>query len=532
MTFTALHHPVATITAGGPTSGTQRARVTPAPAKVTPLCLEAAERACPRWLACEIDERPGTRTAFNRWRIRNALVARATAAHRQLRAPRPEDFGPPSNLLPEEAAIFVEAGAGYVRHFGGRDVRAVAHGPSRPDYWPKRNLTVGGAIDLAVEDADGDLELRQLELWGGPVCADPTRSAKVLCAVLRLARRASGGGLRVRHVDLLGADADEWEIDWARDLQGLGALLDERVAVVRERARSPSPEIGQGCGMCRHAEDCPAHRNAGTPVPPTDVDDHQGEDLIGDIVRLSPTAVENWYRCRRAFRARHLLSLPGTDPGPGGANEGLLVHRLLHRLHREGRCGDALRMSDLAESHAGADGLDASRTLGFLDRHARRCPRGAISVGHERELARGWFGARPVLMVTGTIDAVWSHGGLLDARDYKCGVPQVATLRDSAEARVQAWLLAPLAEELGLQLRLRHEHLSPQAADDPDPFEPDAEDLEDISAELIGLGAAVGAEREWRGVSTEPVCRTCSYRSVCPDNASPAGIQSSGREVL
>src|SRR5437588_7498262 len=116
-------HPVGTIVVGGPTSGRQASRVTPAPAKVTPLSLEAAERACPRWLACEIDELPGTRTVFNRWRIRNALLARANAAHRQLRAPSAADFAPPSNLLPEEAAVFAEAAAGYVRHFGGQAVR-------------------------------------------------------------------------------------------------------------------------------------------------------------------------------------------------------------------------------------------------------------------------------------------------------------------------------------------------------------------------------------------------------------------------
>jgi RecB family exonuclease len=506
--------------------------LTPAPAKVTPLCLEAAERACPRWLACEIDERPGTRTAFNRWRIRNALVARANAAHRQLRAPSPEDFGPPSNLLPEEAAIFVDAGAGYLRHFGDQEVRAVVSRGGRADYWPKRNLTVGGAIDLIVEDGDGHLELRQLELWGGPVCADPTRSAKVLCAVLRLASMASGRRLLVRHVDLLGDEADEREIDWGRDLPSLATLLDERVAVVRDRARSPSAQMGQGCAMCRHAEDCPAHHSAGTPAPATALDDARADDLVGDIVRLSPTAVENWYRCRRAFRARHLLSLPSTDPGPGGASEGLLVHRLLHHLHREERCGDVLRMTDLAESHAGGEGLDAAGTLGFLDRHARRCPRGASAVGHERELARAWFGARPLLMVTGTIDAIWSHDGVLDARDYKCGMAQVASLRESAEARVQAWLLAPLADDLGLQLRLRHEHLAPGATEDPDPFEPDADDLEEISAELIGLAGAIGAEREWRGVRAEPVCRTCRYRSVCPDDASQGVDRISGLEVL
>jgi hypothetical protein len=189
-------------------------------------------------------------------------------------------------------------------------------------------------------------------------------------------------------------------------------------------------------------------------------------------------------------------------------------------------------MADLAESHAGTDGVDAGRTLGFLERHARRCPRGAASVGQERELARAWFGARPALMVTGTIDAIWSHGDLLDARDYKCGMPQVAALRESAEARVQAWLLAPVAEELGLQLRLRHEHLSPDATDDPDPYEPDAEDLQEISEELVGIAAAVGAEREWRGVSGEAVCRICSYRSVCPDDASRRLDQAPGLEML
>jgi RecB family exonuclease len=527
-----LHPLVGTISAGDLASRILGATLTAAPAKVTPLCLEAAERACPRWLACEIDERPGTRTAFNRWRIRNALLARANAAHRQRHAPRPEDFGPPSNLLPEEAAIFMEAGAGYLRHFGGQEVQSVARRSGRADYWPKRNLTVGGAIDLLVEQSDGHLELRQLELWGGAVCADPTNSAKMLCAVLRLASMASGRRLRVRHVDLLGDDADECEIDWARDLPRLATMLDERVAVVRDRARSPLVQLGQGCAMCRHAEDCPGHRSAGIPAPPTDLEDVPRDDLVGDIVRLSPTAVENWYRCHRAFRARHLLSLPSTDPGPGGANEGLLVHRLLYRLHREERCGDQVRMADLAESHAAGEGVDAARTLGFLDRHARRCPRGAAAVGHERELARAWFGARPLLMVTGTIDAIWSHDTLLDARDYKCGMPQVASLRESAEARVQAWLLAPLAHELGLQLRLRHEHLSAEATEDPDPFEPDAEDLEEISAELVGLCAAIGAEREWRGASAEPVCRTCAYRSVCPDDASRGVGRPSGLEML
>jgi hypothetical protein len=29
------------------------------------------------------------------------------------------------------------------------------------------------------------------------------------------------------------------------------------------------------------------------------------------------------------------------------------------------------------------------------------------------------------------------------------------------------------------------------------------------------------AEREFRGVAEEPVCRRCSYRSICDDSAAP-----------
>jgi hypothetical protein len=95
---------------------------------------------------------------------------------------------------------------------------------------------------------------------------------------------------------------------------------------------------------------------------------------------------------------------------------------------------------------------------------------------------------------------------------------------DDPRARLQAWLAAPIAARLGLQLRIRYEHLAPEITDDPLPFEPDDDDLATIEEELRGVAAAIhdAAAAAWfPGVSEHEVCATCRYRSVCPESAAP-----------
>jgi PD-(D/E)XK nuclease superfamily protein len=124
-----------------------------------------------------------------------------------------------------------------------------------------------------------------------------------------------------------------------------------------------------------------------------------------------------------------------------------------------------------------------------------------------------------MFMATGRIDAIWRHRDLLDARDYKTGRPFTERVADDPRARLQVWLLAPLARREQLRLRLRYEFLAAEVDDDPEPFEPDDDDLEAIEAELRGIVSAIRAEDQFAGVADATVCGRCRFRSVCRDSA-------------
>lgn len=238
--------------------------------------------------------------------------------------------------------------------------------------------------------------------------------------------------------------------------------------------------------------------------------------LVADVVLLSPTTVWRWNRCRRLYLLRNLLQLPSVDESPW-TDEGLKVHAVLRQLHEQGRCDDQRSREEFVEMYGGGAG---DRLRGFLERHAERCPRGAEPAGHEVAVSR--YQARPPAFVaTGSIDALWVHDKLLDARDYKTGTDVLSDLSRDLRARVQAWLLAPMAERRGLRLRLRYEFLAPEAADDPPAWEPEPDELAAVEAELHEIAEAMRGEREFEGVGDAAVCRTCEYRSICVDAAVP-----------
>jgi hypothetical protein len=237
--------------------------------------------------------------------------------------------------------------------------------------------------------------------------------------------------------------------------------------------------------------------------------------MLAQILPLTATSVDEWSRCMRAYRNQVLLGLPASDDGPS-SDHGLLVHDLLRLLHQQGSCRDAAVVDDVLVAH----GLGASAPMrAMVERHVRRCPPNPVKSRHELELARFHRFPQPMYMVTGRIDAVWVHGGVLDARDYKTGRPYGERLAHDRRARLQAWLLAPIAERNGLRLRLQYEYLAAEVADDPEPFEPDGDDLLAIEEELRTVAEAICREQEWRGAADPEVCRPCRYRSICPDSA-------------
>jgi hypothetical protein len=240
--------------------------------------------------------------------------------------------------------------------------------------------------------------------------------------------------------------------------------------------------------------------------------------LIAEILPITASALETWRRCRREYRSRHLLGVAPSDEGPS-PDFGNRVHAFLRLVHESGSCRDAAHVGEVLAAH-GVEG--PGPVLACIERHARRCPSPADSGAHEVELARFHRQPAPMFMVTGRIDAVWIHDGLLDARDYKTGRRHHERLEEDPSARLQAWLLGRHATRRRLQLRLRYEYLSPEVDEDPEPFDPDDDDLELIEHELHERVLEIDSERSFVGIADEAACRWCRYRSICPDSAAPS----------
>ncbi|MDQ1534317.1 MAG: putative RecB family exonuclease [Actinomycetota bacterium] len=240
------------------------------------------------------------------------------------------------------------------------------------------------------------------------------------------------------------------------------------------------------------------------------------DQLLPQIVTITPTAYETWKRCPREYLLSHVLAVPESD-GIRPTDHGLLLHELLRIVHEQGTCRNAEHVNDVLAGH----GVDDPHFGGMLARHARRCPDTVETGAHEVDLARFHRAPAPMFMATARIDAIWVHDGLLDARDYKTGSRWYERVADDPRARVQAFVLEQHARRRGLRLRLRYEHLAAEVDDDPEPYEPDDEELAGIDEELRATVAELWSLDEWHGVADEAVCGWCRFRSICPDSAAP-----------
>lgn len=482
-------------------------------AKVTPFILHLGGTACPVWLDHHL-QRQGARSPFFRWEMRNRLLARLGDAHGRMAAPRIEDLGSvPGGLLPEQEWFYRRFAETYCETFADEPGEKRPHGCESASDFRRRQLHISGAVDLLLTLPDGRAELRQLELWGGQLCADPYESWEIGLAVLRLASANRDlSELTVCHADLLSGVVERRHLVIAEHLRSIADSLDEHVGDLRSRASSPVAVPGRSCGRCDIALGCDAwaDRPKARPV----VADPARTDYVGPIVRLTPTSIERWLDCPRAYRAADLLDLP-TGRGSPRSSQGITVHARLAGLHEGGPCGaDLVRQ----EEAASADGVVDQSIMGFIARHARRCPQSATSVGHELDLAQLHTCGEVPVMVTGRIDAIWEHNGLLDCRDYKTGMPRAERVADIPAAKLQAWLLAPIAAARGLQLRLSYEHLAEDTQEDPESYEPDEEDLAEIRRWIGEIGAEI-ARSEFRGVREAHICRRCTFQRACPDAA-------------
>jgi hypothetical protein len=476
--------------------------------KVTPYLLRRADSMCARRLAEEVEGGTRSDDPVNRARLREVFLEAVRNIHAEMRAPETRHFaGIGHDLWPEEQAVLAQASRWYVQLFGSRPAMLYDHGLDQPTESPRRGLRIGGWTDLTVVDTDGGKELRQFDLWCGRVPAVATDLESVRLAVLRLSRWIGDDPLRVVWADLVRGNRREVVVEGGA-IDELRSWFEERVNLVRASIARPDAVNGADCGQCNFVAGCPEHgswhgRARG-----------QWNDFRPPILRLSPSSLASWHRCPREWR-NALLVVPSSD-SPGPTHYGDEMHALLRLVHQEGSCQDDALVSDVLLRH-GADENDQIRA--GLARHAEYCPQSATAIGHELTRARFQFRPGPPFMASARIDALWTHDGVLDAHDYKTGRAWDHRLSDDTQARLQAWILEPMARSLGLRLRITFEYLSSEVTMQPAPFEPEPEDLEGIGQELRSIVAAMRAETDFAGVADPNTCGYCRYRSICPDSA-------------
>ncbi len=242
--------------------------------------------------------------------------------------------------------------------------------------------------------------------------------------------------------------------------------------------------------------------------------------LIADLVAITPTSIETWHRCERRYLLRHVLGLPGSDTGLSN-DEGLRLHAVLRFVHEQLGCQSDEYVATVLSDHD----CDTDTMRSMMRRHKERCPSAivdpvaeAVRGHHEVERARYHHKPVPMFLASARLDAVWVHDGILDIRDYKSGAKSALELHNDPRAWVQVWVLAPRAVAAEARLRLRYEYLAAEVTDDPDPWEPDADDLEFVEHQLRETVIAI-RDSEFIGVSDVETCGRCPYRSVCRDSA-------------
>ena len=486
---------------------TSRHDADPAPSpKVTPYLLRRADELCARRLDEEYRGEFGAPDPVNRGRVRESFLDAARTAHTLGGPLASAPWAHDPTLEPEEIAVFQQAVHWYTHLFADRAVDVYLHDLDRPTEVDGIDARLGGWVDLTVVGEGGTKELRQLDFWVGPVPEDPLDDWKVKLALLRLDDWLGDDIVRVSWTDVLHGVRRERDVDPTERV----ALRDDvraRIDHLVDRTQPPQPQPGASCPQCNHRKGCPQFPNAirvGI----------RREDTLPGVLSLTPSSVESFERCARLWRSQHLLAVPVSDSSTPGVH-GQEVHDLLRQLHRDGPCDDPSRIEDIVNAHGASERVHAE-----LRSHARRCPTGATSFGHEFTPSR-LYNRRPHFIASARIDAAWVHDGLLDVRDYKTGAVWHSRVADDARARLQAWVLAPIATRHGLRLRVRYEHLATEVDEDPDDWEPDADDLDAVQQELVQLGETIRVEREWRGVAEAELCRWCRYRSICPDSAVP-----------
>ena len=324
-----------------------------------------------------------------------------------------------------------------------------------------------------VRTDDGGHELRQFSLWGGGFRRGPPRARRPAGrvppadAVARRGAAPAGRGSTSCAASCASAPSNptsdteitEWFDDARRDGPRTG-----------RRTRPPTPGVRlRQLRLRRRVPRAPQGRALRPPARPPPRHPARHADQPRHLAPV-PARVAQPY----------LFGIPASDTDPGTVH-GQQMHDVLRFVHEQGSCRDAAHVDDVLVAH-GFD--DNDRMRGRTGAAHRRCPSPATRSA-TRSHARASRTTRP--------RRSWRRRG-----STRCGCTTACSTRATTRPGRCGATASPTTRRRGCRRGCsrrsprravsacgsRSSTSTPRCVDDPEPFEPDADDLLAIEAEL------------------------------------------------
>ena len=211
---------------------------------------------CRRRLAREYagGKRNANKAADARFAVSNRVYEDARLAQAELGPPRPEAFVDPTDLEPEQRALYRAASRGYLETFGGDAGRATDLGWRT--HLDELGVDLIADVGIAIELADGGRELPCAPLREPPPERAAPRSTRNCDSRSCAPRR----GLRISST-IVAADVIEREVERhcprprAARAEAL-AWITERVELVQQLAADGRSRAGADCSGCPFIAGC------------------------------------------------------------------------------------------------------------------------------------------------------------------------------------------------------------------------------------------------------------------------------------
>jgi hypothetical protein len=228
--------------------------------RVTPALLRRADTMCRRKLAREYagGTRNANRGADARFAVSNRLLEDARLAQAELGPPRPEAFVDPTDLEPEQRALYRAATRGYLETFGERPGRAADLGWST--HVEELDVDLVADFGLAIELPDGRRELRVLQLGTRHAGAPLLDHVQLRFGLLRTEEWAPDQ-LSIVAADVIEQENERHVPDLEPARADARAWITERVHLVQELAADGRARAGADCSGCPFIAGCDQFRS-------------------------------------------------------------------------------------------------------------------------------------------------------------------------------------------------------------------------------------------------------------------------------